>query len=161
MRKTIFVFFTTLLISAAFLLGPKMCVAAHPEGEAALGGITLGSTVSYVESVYGQPRGYRTIQGVAGPLKASVYGGSFLVGYYKGIVQEVITTANNGIKTPAGLTVGMSERHLLATYPAKPGYYSDTMVNKYSYVFTNGQYLDVEVNKETRKVSYIRLRYEG
>ena len=82
-----------------------------PNSEVALGGITLGSTMDYVKSIYGEPDetgwttdtfGNRTLY--------HRYGNGFylLEGTYGGgsSINELTSKANNGLATPSGITVG-------------------------------------------------------
>ena len=71
----------------------------------AIGGINLGTTESYVRSIYGEPDeiSYDSDRRRAGPInrKTFRYGSTFFVVFN-------IDHHNNGLKTPVGFTVGMN-----------------------------------------------------
>ena len=88
----------------AYAFGPV------PASEASLGGITLGSPISYVRSVYGEPT--ETAWGkdrLNQDAKSYRYGKGFFIleRLYDNTVAELMTSANNGIATPMGITVGV------------------------------------------------------
>ena len=88
----------------AYTFGPV------PASEASLGGITLGSPISYVRSVYGEPT--ETAWGkdrLNQDAKSYRYGKGFFIleRLYDNTVEELMTSANNGIATPMGITVGV------------------------------------------------------
>ena len=88
----------------AYTFGPV------PASEASLGGITLGSPMSYVRSVYGEPT--ETAWGkdrLNQDAKSYRYGKGFFIleRLYDNTVAELMTSANNGIATPMGITVGV------------------------------------------------------
>lgn len=84
----------------------------------AIGGINLGTTESYVRSIYGEPDeiSYDSNRLRAGPInrKTFRYGSTFFVVFNidhhpkESTVWEVKSTGNNGLKTPVGFTVGMN-----------------------------------------------------
>lgn len=99
---------------ALFTMVAGSCFAAMvgevPAGEASLGGITLGSPMSYVRSVYGEPT--ETAWGkdrLNQDAKSYRYGKGFFIleRLYDNTVEELMTSANNGIATPMGITVGV------------------------------------------------------
>lgn len=97
---------TTLLASTclAVVTGPI------PDSEASLGGITLGSPMSYVQSVYGAPNDrVPTKDYIHQDAFNNIYGNSFYVIEYPkdGTVEELYVTTNNGLATPLGITVGV------------------------------------------------------
>ena len=98
----------------AMLMMMTTCMAAGPsdgeipEADMALGGITLGASESYVRSIYGEPADVSyDSNGGDGRFKICQYGSSLFVKIAQGSVIEVKSTANNGLKTPQGFTVGM------------------------------------------------------
>lgn len=79
-----------------------------PQSDLAIGGITTGVSESYVKKIYGEPNditydsdGYRD-----GSVKKFNYGNSFFISFSKYGAFQIESTANNGLKTPAGFTVG-------------------------------------------------------
>lgn len=78
-------------------------------GHIAIGGISLTSSEAYVQSVYGAPDdvSYEYDPVTVDTIHTANYGNSFFITYNrKGGVLQVRTTANNGLKTPAGFSVG-------------------------------------------------------
>lgn len=109
MRKRIIL----LLMSAVFVFAMTLTASAHRmvyvgNGEIAIGGVMLTSTEDYVQSIYGTPDNFSySNNAVWGNMHTAQYGKSFFVTYdIDGKVVEVKTTANNGLKTPSGFTVG-------------------------------------------------------
>ena len=95
--------------------------------EIALGGISPGSTPAYVTSVYGDPtRSYYGYDGMGNYTLTYDYNNTFKVRFWQGdggwFAYQVKTTANNGIKTPAGVRVGMPASVLSNVYGATPSY---------------------------------------
>lgn len=97
---------STLLMGTGF----AAMVGKVPDSEASLGGITLGNTMSYVRSVYGEPTEQRRAKTVLNE-NAIVYryGKGFVIleNLYDYRIEELFTNANNGIATPLGVTVGV------------------------------------------------------
>lgn len=79
------------------------CLARIDADQVAIGGITLGSTMDYVESIYGSPSANFRRSFII----HHEYGQSFAMDSYNGYVTRVITTGHNGIATPGGVLVGM------------------------------------------------------
>ena len=84
----------------------------------ALGGITIGSTKAAVRHIYGEPTSVEK----NGWLYR--YGSSFRIKFIPGSelgmaddgAYTIVTTANNGIATPDGVTVGMAPKVLDDVY---------------------------------------------
>ena len=102
------------MVFALSMMGVGTCLAYTfgpvPASEASLGGITLGSPMSYVRSVYGEPT--ETAWGkdrLNQDAKSYRYGKGFFIleRLYDNTVAELMTSANNGIATPMGITVGV------------------------------------------------------
>lgn len=118
--KKIFTFF----LSAVFCFAVTLSAFAIPvyvgDGEIAIGGITLTSTEDYVQSIYGSPDSVRyENNAVWGYTHIVRYGSSFYITYSdRGGVISAKTTANNGLKTPSGFTVGQSIDAVTNYFPA-------------------------------------------
>lgn len=103
----------------------NICLAI-PSSEIALGGVVPGMTQERVKEIYGEPtkaerfypkkhaesydRSYTDIW---------TYGSSFVIyfiPYNGGSVELIITSANNGIKTPPGFGVGSNVSDVIAYY---------------------------------------------
>ena len=100
----------------------SVCMASIPRSELALGGVTLFTRFANVQRIYGQPTStsYKdyNIWGGTSRFYTQRYGnGSFIVtATNRDGVVSVTTTANNGIGTPAGIKVGMSQGRLSMAY---------------------------------------------
>ena len=113
--------FIAVMVVLLSLVG-SMCFASIPRSELALGGVTLFTRFANVQHIYGQPTStsYKdyNIWGGTSRFYTQRYGnGSFIVTAtnHDGVV-SVTTTANNGIGTPAGIKVGMSQGRLSMVY---------------------------------------------
>ncbi|WP_296903712.1 hypothetical protein [uncultured Megasphaera sp.] len=102
-----------LLLSAVFVFAMTLTAGAYHityvgDGEVAIGGVTLTSTEDYVQSIYGTPDDVSYANNaVWGNTHTARYGKSFFITYdSSGGIIDVKTTANNGLKTPSGFTVG-------------------------------------------------------
>ncbi len=90
----------------SIILSCTICFAEIPSSEVALGGIQLGSSPEYVKSVYGEPTSYD--KGNSDSIIYN-YNGTFKLMFASGkYMYWMETTANNGIKTPSGIAVGMN-----------------------------------------------------
>jgi hypothetical protein len=102
MMKKVFSVFAAMLV----ILACSVCFAEIPSSEVALGGIKLGASPEYVKSIYGEPTSYdkgngdSIIYNYNNTFKIMFSGGKYM--YW------METTANNGIKTPSGIAVGMN-----------------------------------------------------
>ena len=105
----------------AVLLVGTACYAAIAGDGIAIGGIYYHAPASYVTDIYGAPA--RTVSTAAHPLwKGQVdtyyYGDSLQVVLCDGQVVHVTSKNNNGLGTPAGAAVGMTEAALMDLYGA-------------------------------------------
>ena len=80
------------------------------QAEINLGGISLGASMDDVRAIYGNPTTVRTQHaGNWGIATVWTYGDSFTIEFsQKGRAYGIETSANNGIKTVSGFTVGKS-----------------------------------------------------
>lgn len=87
-----------------------MALAKISNSRIGLGGIAIGNTVDYVKQIYGEPQASkRNFFGPYGEYAYSIdYGDSFHLQYFEsdGMIFIMYSNANNGIKTPDGITVG-------------------------------------------------------
>ena len=102
--------FTFCLIAACSAFKSPIYVG---DSEFSIGGIRLGSTMNYVESVYGPPTKSELVRetGAMGRTIRWTYGTTFIMEFSKDMNGDystymVKTTGNNGLKTPSGFTVG-------------------------------------------------------
>lgn len=91
-----------------------MCSAKsfNPDN-AAIGGITVGSKIDYVRSIYGEPteifkRDDNSI--------TWFYGDSFQIQFVNQIATTVVSSAPNGLTTPNEVSVGMKEKVLRSKF---------------------------------------------
>lgn len=110
MRKIVFISLMAIFCFAITLSTFANSTRYIGNDEIAIGGITLTSTEEYVQSIYGVPDNVEyNDNAVWGNTHTARYGNSFFITYSNtGGVISVKTTANNGLKTPAGFTVGQS-----------------------------------------------------
>ena len=105
--------------------------AAIPRSELALGGVTLYTRFANVRQIYGEPTrtSYKDVKiwGGTSRFYTQYYGnGSFsATATNRDGILSVVTNANNGIATPAGIKVGMSARQLLMAYGAQDSKWAD------------------------------------
>jgi len=101
-----FVVFAVFMATSICFAGPE--TGDIPKEELALGGITLGATEDYVKKIYGNPTNVTYDYGdfENAHRKTFDYGGTFKITFSNDKVLEAETTANNGIKTPSGFSVG-------------------------------------------------------
>ena len=92
-----------------------------PAKDMAIGGITFGASEDYVKSIYGEPSDISyDSNGVWGKTKTYQYGSSFFIKFGQtGNVIELKSTANNGLKTPQGFTVGIPLSEVASYYENK------------------------------------------
>lgn len=100
MKRLILSVFSLLIVSISTVF------AAIPDSEFAIGGITIGSSADYVQAIYGEPTHIsdKVPNAEGGYSYSYAYGSSFYIFFD---ANTNFSTANNGLTTPAGLTVGM------------------------------------------------------
>ena len=96
------IFALTVLIVAVF---SNVCLAYTPL-EFSLGGLSLNNTYSDVMRMYGTPT--RNLGGYSQMVsKVIFYGSNVEIGFLGEKIRYIVTTADNGWATPAGVHVGM------------------------------------------------------
>ena len=116
-----------------------------------IGGVQIGSSEEYVKSIYGEParidydRNLNGTNNQGSTAYTYIYGGSFKILFCGNNtipmqVGEIISTANNGIKTEAGLSVGDNESRIKALYGTENLniYHDKDGVIKYVYTIGKG-----------------------
>ena len=105
MKRLILSIFSLLIVSISTVF------AAIPDSEFAIGGVTIGSSADYVQSIYGEPTHIsdKVPNAEGGYSYSYAYGASFYIFFdaNTNVVTGIFSTANNGLTTPVGLTVGM------------------------------------------------------
>ena len=126
------ILFSVIIFSNCFAM---FGVGEIPESEIALGGLQVGATESRVRAIYGEPDDIEYDEIFMGgfpltPVKVFHYGKGFtmtLIGRSNEYtLLSVKINANNGIKTPAGFTVGSNIKDVRKYYesvgkPDSPG----------------------------------------
>ena len=113
--------FGAVLISA-LLLTTGICQATMPRSEMFLGGLTVNSPLSELKKIYGEPqKGYTW--GYENAQYMSIYGNSVMVDSFnfRSKVMAIHITANNGWRTPAGISVGTNIQRVFDLY-GQPDY---------------------------------------
>ena len=117
MRRNIFAYVgAALVVAFSFVMMPSMNVCSayayyHPTpayidaAEAAIGGVQIGSKREYIRDIYGEPTRIEKGTSVFGDYEYWYYGDSFKIYLMYG-AYYVESNADNGLKTPAGFTVG-------------------------------------------------------
>ncbi|GAA6390191.1 hypothetical protein [Megasphaera sp.] len=146
-----------LVFTFSVLLG-GLCMADKagplPVSEASLGGITLGSPMSYVKSIYGAPteRGWVRARFTNGTI-ANLYGKGFYIVEYpdKPKVLELYVNAHNGIATPMGIAVGVPKSTVDRLYGSST--YSQ---GKYYYYTRNAIAIMIVYGNDTNGVTVVK-----
>lgn len=129
----------------------------------ALGGIELGATPERIRSIYGNPDGVKKLSkfdlrywgGQSG--EEWSYGNSFGITFIDGHALVIGSSAQNGIKTPDGISVGDTASRLYRLF-GRAAKYSQTQDGK-SYVYKNGhRCLSFKVNGD--KITSISIFVE-
>ena len=96
-----------------------------------LGGLTCGQTRDQVERMYGEPTVYSN--------KEYIYGESLIITFEQfkegKLIWRIVTNANNGIATPAGVRVGTSENTLKKIYGEPSGVSSPSQSTDYCAIY--------------------------
>ena len=116
-----------------------------------IGGVSIGSSEEYVRSVYGEPdrieynKNLNGTNSYGSTVYTYVYGDTFKILFcgnnripmYAG---EIVSTADNGIKTEAGLTVGNTESTITELYGSENmrTYHEKNGIIKYIYTIGRG-----------------------
>ena len=101
--------FTAMTMVASLIVISGTCLATTElaPSAAALGGIRPGAKTVAVQRIYGMPNNREdACTGDGERLEVWTYGDSFAIYFMGDTVVLLKTTANNGVKTPAGFSVG-------------------------------------------------------
>ena len=157
--KKLIAIFTMLLV--CFVV--SICQASAID-ECALGGITMGVSKDAVRNIYGEPT-KKKLKGV----EEWIYGDSFSIKFSEGYVTSITTDENNGIKMPAGFTVGSDAKGLVKyfgqNYGLEPKRYSGDDMDYISYVVfrpdQSGIILRVGYDYDNDKICFINMYATG
>lgn len=136
----------------------SFCAASISIDDCVLGGIAIRSNAEYVKSVYGEPT--RITRSLMHDLPMYEYGDSFYIVFSDDMnfVQVMGTTANNGIATSKGISVGMKRMDVLGAYgtPTKTGYDNKRRVTSCFYDAGYSYFgIVFKINPETDQVTDI------
>lgn len=98
--------FGILIVATAFLIISMNICGAVDRNEFELGGVKLGMSYDDVIKMYGQPTSHPG--GYAQLVSDVITYNGVEIGFLGKKVRYVVTTKNNGWKTPSGIRVGMS-----------------------------------------------------
>lgn len=134
--------------------------ATIPDNEIALGGLTVGMSPGSVQDIYGAPDKIENKNGKMFYLYGESLGVIFWYNPYKTNrdmeIESIVSVANNGFSTPAGVSVGMSYGEMVSIYgkhPAQAGPSHGSTVGYY-YYGTDGKRLYIEV--VNKKITQLR-----
>ena len=127
--------------------------------EIALGGIMVGTPRSEVEAIYGAPT--ERTEPVKGAMFGEMmdtytYGTSFQVIFVKDTAMYVITTAHNGIATPAGVRVGDPSDKVMRTY-GKPHRYTQNESGKEGFGYRDAREVAIVFSAEDGVITRIGI----
>ena len=116
------------------------------KSQIALGGITIKSTKDYVRSIYGTPTKIEN----NGLLYK--YGDSFSIKFIRGTefgmmepaAYDIVSSAPNGISTPAGISVGMRVENVFNAY-GEPDNIEEYKNGKILYEYWDAQYYKISL----------------
>ena len=103
MRRILLAALTLMLMLSTADAAPKVI----DTDRAALGGITIGSKIDYVSSIYGEPN--KIIEHDDGAVEW-YYGDTFQINFVDGRATFVCSSGPNGLNTPDDVGVGMKAR---------------------------------------------------
>ena len=117
---------------------------------AAIGGITTGSSGEYVKSIYGDPNKIRVSENSQGVV-TWYYGDTFQIDFTNGLASAVVSSGNNGLATPDGISVGMKKSKITSKYgrPQESDKYGTRAI--YTYKTDNGTNVTFIVNGDLIK----------
>ena len=155
---------STVLFLLLFTVMPisSICSASSlPLSEISIGGIPYRASADYVKSIYGEPDRVTYPKGSViydGQMVYYLYGNSFTVEIGGNQVMHIVTTANNGLGTPAGVTVGMDRKILDSLYGSPKNIIRDQNHNISSYYYRSEQsdYIGVRFDIRNGKITAIR-----
>ena len=107
--------------------------------QAAIGGISVGSSTEYIKGIYGEPTKIRLDESSqATESQTWYYGDTFHIDFVNGTAACITTSGNNGLTTPDGITVGMKKRKMTSKYgrPENTDKYGNRAI--YTYQAANG-----------------------
>ena len=108
-----------LILLCILSLNISICSAAKVLNvdQAAIGGISVGSSTEYIKGIYGEPNNIHVDEGSQDiDSQTWYYGDTFLIDFVNGTASCIVTSGNNGLSTPAGVSVGMKKKVMSSKY---------------------------------------------
>ena len=132
--KILLILICTLILNISFCSAAKIFNA----DQAAIGGISVGVGTEYIKEIYGDPNKIRIDNELNENSQTWYYGDTFQIDFVNGIATCIVTSGNNGLTTPAGVTVGMRKKEMTSKYGISST--SDKYGNRaiYTYQAANG-----------------------
>ena len=145
----------------------SMCFATIPDSELYLGGVGINTTNKEVQEMYGDPWALASDGNNhalwRGGIKTYEYGKekTYKITFNDNKAIQVLTKANNGLETPAGLHVGMSKEDVLDFYKEPDSVQETENVYKWFYQTEDNENkgMSITIDKETEKVKEIIVGY--
>ena len=132
--KILLILICTLILNISFCSAAKIFNA----DQAAIGGISIGVSTEYIKEIYGDPNKIRIDNELNADSQTWYYGDTFQIDFVNGIATCIVTSGNNGLTTPAGVTVGMRKKEMTSKYgsPSNSDKYGNRAI--YTYQSANG-----------------------
>ena len=132
--KILLILICTLILNISFCSAAKIFNA----DQAAIGGISVGVGTEYIKEIYGDPNKIRIDNELNADSQTWYYGDTFQIDFVNGIATCIVTSGNNGLTTPAGVTVGMRKKEMTSKYgsPSTSDKYGNRAI--YTYQAANG-----------------------
>ena len=161
------------LMFTIFILTAGNCQATMPRSEMFLGGLTVDSPLSELKKIYGEPQ--EIYSGAEGN-RAGTYGNNVLIVYNinmynisRSNVESIHIMANNGWKTPAGISVGTNISKVFDLY-GQPDYIKSNSTKTVCVYYPNDfvEYrgkmvpdfgLFIKYNNDSKKISEMYLAW--
>lgn len=134
-------------LSWAALWISGICFAQVTVDQIAVGGVSSGCTIDYVEGVYGQPTASEHVTSDTGVNYIEYnYENHLLVGFRESDATTVyVTCTSDNLSTPDGVAVGMTADVLNNTYGQADHLYNYNDKSLYEYDDVNGNCLSFDV----------------
>lgn len=121
---------------------PQSSYASVPKSELAIGGIPLYADESSIKSIYGEPTKIEN-HTIGVYDKTFYYGDSFIIHMLGSHAMAIISNANNGLATPAGITVGTKAGDLYKIYGHPERYYVNSHGRDLIYLWDEHSYCGI------------------
>lgn len=137
------------LLAVACLMGSAVCSATVPEDELFVGGISCGTSVDYLRSVYGEPDKIEVEHHLGNRIEEYEYGSTLEFKILDDSVIRIDVSGRNGFATKAGVAVGMDASILKEKYGEPDRIWGDEHIYRSASDPNVGFSFEVENNKIT------------